>query len=158
MSDLVDYRRLVYSAMCSVVREALDFVSKLSPSGEAHITISFLTGCSGVVLPDHLRAQYPENMTIVLQYQFRELSVSEHCFKVILSFRGKEECITVPFRAIIKYVDMLANFSLDLEQYGDVELGVDLGSDNDDVAEDSSEGTAHTVRDNIIFIDKFLKN
>ncbi|AAV86533.1 hypothetical protein F0Q53_00270 [Anaplasma marginale] len=158
MSDLVDYRRLVYAAMCSVVREALDFVSKLPSTGEVHVTISFLTGCSGVVLPDYLRAQYPENMTIVLQYQFRELCVSDNYFRVILSFKGKEECITVPFRAVVKYVDMLANFSLDLEQYGNLEFGMDGDSDNDDIAECPPTDTAHTVRDNIIFIDKFLKH
>ncbi|MGN7678714.1 MAG: ClpXP protease specificity-enhancing factor SspB [Anaplasma sp.] len=163
MSDVVDYRKLVYTAMCSVVRRAMDSLSKLPPSGEVHVAISFLTHCSGVVLPDYLKAQYPESITVVLQYQFRDLSVSSNHFKVVLSFKGKEECITVPFRAIVKYVDVLANFSLDLEQYGGADLDMEDGSysDNDDEAEPADEApapVATTVQDNIIFIDKFLKN
>ncbi|MDB1135732.1 ClpXP protease specificity-enhancing factor SspB [Candidatus Anaplasma sp. TIGMIC] len=155
MSDLVDYRRLVYTAMCGVVREAMCFFSKLSPSRDVHVAVSFLTNCNGVVLPDYLKVQYPESMTIVLQYQFRELTVSESSFSVVLSFRGKEECITVPFRAIVKYVDMLSNFSLDLEQYGDIELEMEVDSDNDD---DLDVMSSLTTEDNIIFIDKFRKN
>ncbi|MGN7661066.1 MAG: ClpXP protease specificity-enhancing factor SspB [Anaplasma sp.] len=163
MSDVVDYRKLVYTAMCSVVRGALGSLSKLPPSGEVHVAISFLTHCSGVVLPDYLKAQYPESITVVLQYQFRDLSVSNNHFKVVLSFKGKEECITVPFRAIVKYVDVLANFSLDLEQYGGAELDMDGSySDNDDEEAEPADGalapTATTVQDNIIFIDKFLKS
>lgn len=155
MSDLVDYRKLVYAAMCGVIKEAMCCFSKLPPSRDIHVAISFLTGCHGVVLPDYLKEQYPDSMTIVLQYQFRELSVSDSGFSVVLSFRGKEECLTVPFKAIVKYVDMLSNFSLDLEQYGDVELEMEVDSDNDDA---SDGGTANNKQDNIIFIDKFRKN
>ncbi|SCV63000.1 Stringent starvation protein B [Anaplasma phagocytophilum] len=157
MGDLVDYRKLVYSAMCGVVREAMSFFSKLSPTRDVHVAVSFVTNCSGVVLPDYLRIQYPESMTIVLQYQFRDLNVSENGFSVVLSFRGKEELITVPFRAIVKYVDMISNFSLDLEQYGDIELEMEMDSDNDDDL-DEDIVSSHTTQDNIIFIDKFRKN
>lgn len=153
MSGLVDYRKLVYAAMCGVIREAMCCFSKLTPSRDVHVAISFLTGCNGVVLPEYLKVQYPESMTIVLQYQFRELSVSDSGFSVVLSFRGKEECLTIPFRAVVKYVDMLSNFSLDLEQYGDIELEMEVDSDNDDNDEKNT-----TKQDNIIFIDKFRKN
>lgn len=154
MSDVVDYRKFVYSAMCNVIREAMCFFSNTLRSKDVHVAISFLTGSNGVVLPDYLRVQYPESMTIVLQYQFRDLSVGDGSFSVVLSFRGKEERITVPFSAITKYVDILANFSLDLEQYGDIELTCVDHSDNDD------DGAAKERRteDNIIFIDRFRKN
>ncbi|QJC27547.1 hypothetical protein ANPL_02400 [Anaplasma platys] len=155
MSDLVDYRKLVYTAMCGVIREAMCCFSKLTPSRDVHVAISFLTSCHGVVLPAYLKEQYPESMTVVLQYQFRELSVSDSGFSVVLSFRGKEECLTIPFRAIVKYVDMLSNFSLDLEQYGDIELEMDVDSDNDDASDSEAE---QKKEDNIIFIDKFRKN
>ena len=154
MSDLVDYRKLVYTAMCGVVRDAMSSFAT-NTSVDVHVAISFLTGCSGVVIPDYLKVQYPESMTIVLQYQYRELTVSDKSFSVILSFRGREECITVPFKAIVKYVDMLSNFSLDLEQYGDIELDEGMDFDNDDRA---SRQTTCSTSDNIIFIDKFRKN
>lgn len=154
MSDLVDYRKLVYAAMCGVVRDAMCSFST-NQSVDVHVAISFLTGCSGVIIPDYLKVQYPESMTIVLQYQYRELSVNDKGFSVILSFRGREECITVPFKAIVKYVDMLSNFSLDLEQYGDIDLDAGMDFDNDDRA---AGQTAHSTGDNIIFIDKFRKN
>lgn len=153
MNDLVDYRKLVYAAMCGVVKDALGVFSKLSPSRDIHVAISFLTGCAGVVLPEYLKARYPESMTIVLQYQFHNLLVSEVGFSVTLSFREKEESIMVPFRSIVRYVDMLANFSLDLGQYSDVELDV-----VDDGPSSVDTFGAHSSEGNIIFIDKFLKS
>ncbi len=43
--------------------------------GEHHFYITFRTDLPGVVIPPRLRAQYPQEMTIVLQHQFWDLRV-----------------------------------------------------------------------------------
>ena len=58
--------------------------------GEHHFYVSFRTDAPGVKIPARLLAQYPEEMTIVLQHQFWDLLVDEAAgsFSVGLSFGG----------------------------------------------------------------------
>ena len=49
--------------------------SKHGLPGGHHFYISFRTDYPGVVIPPRLRAQYPEEMTIVLQHQFWDLKL-----------------------------------------------------------------------------------
>src|SRR5713101_4274797 len=50
-------------------------------------------------------AQYPTEMTVVLQHQFWDLVVTESGFEVGLSFGGVPERLAVPFTAIKAFVD-----------------------------------------------------
>ena len=45
--------------------------------GEHHFYVSFRTDARGVSIPPRLLAQYPQEMTIVLQHQFWDLQVDE---------------------------------------------------------------------------------
>ena len=63
-----------------------------------------------------LRAQYPEEMTIVLQHQFWDLIVTEDGFEVGLSFGGVPERLCVPFAAIKGFFDPSVQFGLQFEQ------------------------------------------
>ena len=51
-------------------------------------------------------------MTVVLQHQFWDLSVSDSAFEVGLSFKGVPETLHVPFRAIASFVDPHAGFQV----------------------------------------------
>jgi hypothetical protein len=62
-----------------------------------------------------LLAQYPEEMTIILQHQFWDLAVSEDCFEVGLAFGGVPERLVVPFNAIKSFTDPSAPFGLQFE-------------------------------------------
>ena len=70
-------------------------------------------------LSERLRAQYPEEMTIVLQHQFWDLKVTDDGFEVGLSFGGVPEQLTVPFEAIKGFVDPSVQFSLQFEEVGE---------------------------------------
>jgi hypothetical protein len=63
-----------------------------------------------------LRAQYPEEMTIILQHQFWDLKVGEEQFEVGLSFGGVPETLTVPFEAINGFFDPSVQFGLQFEE------------------------------------------
>jgi hypothetical protein len=62
-----------------------------------------------------MRAQYPEEMTIVLQHQFWDLIVGETSFEVGLSFGGIPERLTVPFDALKGFFDPSVQFGLEFE-------------------------------------------
>ena len=67
------------------------------------------------MLPDHLRAQHPKDMTIVLQHQFWNLRVEDHAFEVMLSFDGVNALVRVPFEAVTAFADPAVNFGLQLK-------------------------------------------
>ncbi|MDF3034620.1 MAG: hypothetical protein K0R76_1574 [Alphaproteobacteria bacterium] len=107
-----DYESLVQESLRSVVRSALMQVSKGGLPGNHHFYISFRTDFPGVDLPDYLLEQYPEEITIVLQYEFWDLEVEEECFFVTLCFNDIHERLTVPLQSIVSFVDPSVKFGL----------------------------------------------
>ena len=114
--DHIRYDILVQEALRGMVRDVLIEAAKnKSLPGEHHFFITFLTTAEGVRLSERLRAQYPEEMTIVLQHQFWDLKVSEDALEVGLSFGGVPERLTVPFEAIKVFQDPSVQFTLQFE-------------------------------------------
>ena len=70
---------------------------------------------SKVEIPKHLLNEYPNEMTIVLQNQYWNLSVKKDSFSVALSFNKKKETLVIPFYAITKFYDPFVKFSIQLE-------------------------------------------
>jgi hypothetical protein len=83
--------------------------------GEHHFFITFLSTADGVKLSSRLLAQYPEEMTVILQHQFWDLVVTEERFEVGLSFGGIPERVVVPFSAIKSFFDPSVQFGLQFE-------------------------------------------
>lgn len=115
--DLLRYDRMVEAAKRGVVRQALrDVLARGSElPGEHHFYITFRTDADGVDMPDYLRAKYPSEMTIVLQYQFYDLTVDADKFGVTLSFGGVLRRLVVPFVAIVTFADPSVNFVLQFQ-------------------------------------------
>ena len=65
-----------------------------------------------MTLSDDLRARYPEEMTIVLQNQFWDLSAGETAFTVTLQFGGQPKALTVPYAAVSRFYDPSVQFLL----------------------------------------------
>jgi hypothetical protein len=110
--DYIRYDILTQDAMRSVVRTVLTDAATKGLPGEHHFYISFDTRAEGVVLSPRIRAQYPKEMTIVLQHQFWDLIVTNDRFEVGLSFSGIPERLVVPFRAIAGFADPSVQFVL----------------------------------------------
>ncbi len=109
------YDRMVEAALRGVVRSALKQVGMSGLPGNHHFYLTFRTSYRGVKIPDYLRSQYPGEMTIVLQYQFFGLDVTEEQFSVTLSFNNVHERLTVPFAAITTFADPSVNFALQFQ-------------------------------------------
>src|SRR3546814_20074113 len=69
MTDLLRYDRMVERALRGVLRETLVQVGRHGLPGNHHLYITFRTDHPDVRLAEHLRAKYPNEMTIVIQYQ-----------------------------------------------------------------------------------------
>jgi uncharacterized protein len=117
MADQIRYDLLTQQALRAVVRSVLADTAKHGAlPGDHHFFITFDTSADGVRMPERLRAQYPEQITIILQHQFWDLQVTEDAFEVGLSFGGVPTKLTVPFAAVSKFVDPAAQFSLQFEE------------------------------------------
>ena len=112
-----------------MLRQALETLAASQEPGEHHFYINFQTTHSGVSVPGFLRAQYPEEVTVVLQHQFEDLYVEESGFEVTLSFSGQRHRLIVPFTAVTSFADPSVNFSLQLGQQTMTELDIETDDD-----------------------------
>ncbi|MEW5424744.1 SspB family protein [Amorphus sp. 3PC139-8] len=117
--DLIRYDVLVQESLRGVVRKVLKEVAENGLPGNHHFYIAFDTGAPGVRISSRLREQYPNEMTVVLQHQFWELTVTENSFEVGLSFGGVPERLLVPFSAIKGFFDPSVQFGLQFEPQTD---------------------------------------
>jgi hypothetical protein len=116
MADQIRYDLLTQKALRGVVRSVLADAVKKGLPGEHHFYISFDTQADDVKLSQRLRAQYPQEMTIILQHQFWDLAVDDDGFEVGLSFGGVPERLGVPFDAIKSFFDPSVQFGLQFEE------------------------------------------
>jgi uncharacterized protein len=114
--DGLRYDRMVEAALRGVVREAIAQAAENGLPGGHHFYITFKTNASGVDISDHLRTKYPEEMTIVIEHQFWDLTVTDDSFAVTLSFNNRPERLTVPFTAIGAFADPSVKFGLQFQE------------------------------------------
>ena len=55
-----------------------------------------------VQMPESLKEQYPEKITIVLQHQFKDLKAETDHFSVKLFFEGVGAVLKIPYEATIE--------------------------------------------------------
>ncbi|PSM18049.1 SspB family protein [Nitratireductor sp. StC3] len=113
--DQIRYDILAQEALRGVMRKVLSEVAKTGLPGNHHFFITFLTGAPGVRVSSRLRERYPEQMTIVLQYQFWDLKVTDSGFEIGLSFSDVPEKLEIPFSAVRGFYDPSVNFELEFD-------------------------------------------
>jgi uncharacterized protein len=116
--DEIRYDLLTQDALRGVIREVLTLVQRNGLPGEHHLYIAFDTEAEGVVVSKRLKEQYRDEMTIVLQYQFWDLQVTNDRFEVKLSFGSVPERLVVPFQAVKAFYDPSAQFGLQFGRPG----------------------------------------
>lgn len=114
----IRYDVLTQNALRGVVRDVLTQVQRDGLPGEHHLYIAFDTVADGVSISKRIKEQYPEEMTIVLQYQFWDLIVTNERFEVKLSFSNVPERLVVPFAAVKAFYDPSAQFGLQFGKPG----------------------------------------
>jgi len=114
--DGLRYDKMVERALRGVVREAISFAIADGLPGGHHFYITFKTGAPGVAIAEQLRAKYPDEMTIVIEHQFWELTVTPDEFAVTLSFNSRPERLTIPFAAITAFADPSVKFGLQFQE------------------------------------------
>ena len=112
----IDYDRIVESTLKLVVKKSLQFVHENGLPGNHHFYISFDSKYKGVKVPSELEAGEDNEIKIILQHQFWDLTIDDHKFSVILSFNGKKKNISIPFNSITSFSDPSVGFSLQFKK------------------------------------------
>jgi len=113
--DILRYDIWIEEALRGVIRRSLMTVEELGLPDDHHFYITFKTEHPDVNIADWLRAEYPDEMTIVMQHQFDDLGVGEDGFTIKLRFGGRPERLDVPFEAITSFADPSVSFGLQLK-------------------------------------------
>ena len=163
-ADGLDYGNLMQKAMRGMMAEVLASVSQQGLPGAHHFYISFETGHPGVDIPEWLKENYPEEMTIVLQEWFADLAVTSDRFSVTLNFSDMPQTLVVPFEAVRTFVDPSVKFGLKFDgqeadedtvpEPEDQEPEVDFSSVSEESPEEEGEGDDNRV----VSLDHFRKN
>lgn len=157
--DLIGYDEIIENSMRSVIYETLKKVEKTGLPGKHYFIVTFLTSFTEVNISKQLKERYPQEMTIAIQYQFKNLVVENDNFKVSLSFGGKYERLSIPYKAITSFADPSINFALKFSiNYADIE---DL--ENGDYGEDKKANNVGKKSNidlsaKVISLDAFRKN
>jgi hypothetical protein len=155
------YDKMVEKALRGVARQAIEEVIKDGLPGDHHFYITFLTDHEGVQIPDYLRERYPGEMTIVLQYQFYDLSIDDKFLKITLSFNNIPEKLVIPTAAITIFADPSVNFALqfqpvDSDNHDDDPDG-DLADAIAELADDDNAPTQKKEKGEVVSLDQFRK-
>jgi len=149
----INYQELLDNALKSVVKEALIHAQFNGLGDDASFFITFRTRDPGVVVPDFLKIRYPDFITIVLQYSYNNLNVSDKEFGVQLTFDGRPFFIRVPFSALVEFKDPSVDFMLSFQN----KQGTIPTPDND--IELPLEEKTNSVQDNgrVVDMEEFRK-
>lgn len=114
--DLMNYEQMTQLALRGVVRDAIRRVIREDGlPGAHHFYITFLTRYPGAEIDEGLAKKYPEEITIVLEHQFWDLTANDDNFEVTLKFGGVPKYLKVPYTAVTRFHDPSVGFALQFE-------------------------------------------
>ncbi|MCC5989580.1 MAG: hypothetical protein JJT95_18070 [Pararhodobacter sp.] len=158
MAQGIDYGNLMHRAMRGLIRDVMADIAERGLPGEHHFFITLNTQHPGVEMADWLRARYPDEITIVIQHWFDNLSVDDDGFAITLNFGNQPEPLYIPYDAISTFVDPSVEFGLKFEvQQSDAD-------EDDEFEDDEGAPMAHAEPEDeerkpgeVVSLDKFRK-
>ena len=112
---MINYQEILNKNLTKVFIEILKNIEKNGLKDGNHLYITFITNHPSVSLPNWLLRKYPEEMTIVLQYEYYHFSVNKKNFRIGLSFNDVKVDLKIDYNAIISFADPHAKFGLNLQ-------------------------------------------
>ena len=114
---MIEYQKILNKNMLNVLKDILTEISDKGLSGNNQLYITFFTKHKNTELPNWLKKKYPEEMTIVIQYEYSDLKINKNNFSISLSFNDIKSNIKIDFNSVISFADPLSNFGLVLQKH-----------------------------------------
>ena len=113
---MIEYQNILDKNMLNVLKDILINIRDKGLSNNNHLYVTFFTNHKNVELPNWLKQKYPEEMTIVIQYEYSNLEINKNNFLISLSFDGLKTNLKIDYNSIISFADPSANFGLILQK------------------------------------------
>lgn len=110
--DIYQYAERAQSALLGMIRDVMAEAARDGLAAGHHFYLTLRTAAPGVEMSDKLRAAHGDDITIVLQNQFEDLTVDNEKFSVTLYFNQQPEHLVVPWQALSKFYDPSVAFGL----------------------------------------------
>ena len=143
---MIEYQKILDKNMLNVFKDILSNIRDNGLSGNNHLYITFLTNHKDVKLPNWLKQKYPQEMTIIIQYEYYNLEINKNYFSITLSFGDIKTNLKINYNAIVSFADPSANFGLILQK-NKIQKKV-----NEELEDNKSK------KDNIINFSNYKKN
>ena len=113
---MIQYQKILDKNILNVLKDILKIISKYGLSNNNHLYITFLTNHKNNEIPNWLKQKYPEEMTIVIQYEYYNLEINNDNFSILLSFNDFKTNLVIDYNSIVSFADPSANFGLILQK------------------------------------------
>ena len=145
---MIDYQKILNQNMILVLKDILKKISKEGLSNNNHLYVTFITNHKKVEIPEWLKKKYPQEMTIVIQYEFYDLEVFKDYFSIVLSFNNLKTKLKIGFDSVNSFADPSANFGLQLKKL----------INKNKAKEDSKNNNKLENKNNVINFSKYKKS
>tara|TARA_B100001057_G_scaffold146068_1_gene146042 strand:- start:1320 stop:1757 length:438 start_codon:yes stop_codon:yes gene_type:complete len=113
---MINYQKILNKNMLNVLKDILQDIKNNGLSNNNHLYITFSTDHIKTEIPNWIQEKYPNEMTIVIQYEYYDIQVNKNDFLITLSFNDINTTLKIHYDSIISFADPSANFGLKLEQ------------------------------------------
>ena len=113
---MIEYQKILNKNMINVFKDILINIRDNGLSNNNHLYITFFTNHKNVEIPNWLKQKYPEEMTIIIQYEYYDLKINKNNFSISLSFNDIKANLKIDYNCIISFADPSANFGLILQK------------------------------------------
>ena len=114
--DEMGYEAMAQNALRGVVRAALERAAMPEGlPGDHHFYITFKTRAKGVSVPPDVSEKYPDEITVVMQHQYWDLTIDDEGFSVLLNFCGQPKKLVTPWTAVVRFYYPSVQFLLQFE-------------------------------------------
>ncbi len=155
MARSIDYGNLMHRAMRGLIQSVLEDVAAHGLPGAHHFFITFDTHHPDVQMADWLRSRYPNEMTVVIQHWYENLTVTDEGFSITLNFGNAPEPLVIPFDSVRTFVDPSVEFGLRFETHEEDDEDDEDEEDDAEDADEASEAKPHEAE--VVSLDKFRK-
>ncbi len=112
---MLDYQSILNKNLVNVLIDILKILENKNIKSDYKLYITFDTNFNSVKIPEWLKKKYPNEITIVLQYEYYNLKVRKDGFSITLSFENIPTDLSIGYNSVISFADPISNFGLKLK-------------------------------------------
>ena len=120
----INYKKIMNANIINILKDVLKIIDKEGIVNGHHLYITFMNNHPKVVIPSWLKEKYPNEITIIIQYEYYNLKIFKNYFSITLSFNNIKADLKIDYDAIISFADPQANFGLKIKDNGNLQKNV----------------------------------